>query len=179
MRDDRRMDVTFRALVDDDLPMLHAWLNDPDVVRWWEGDDVTWTGVVADYGEATRGAEDHYVAVFEGRSIGWIQCGDVREWEDEHAAWTAAGADASIGGIDYLLGVSDDRHRGLGSAMIHAFVHDVVFPTHPGWTQVGADPAVANGASWGALAKAGFRHLADIDGKEGPGRLMVLDRPSG
>jgi hypothetical protein len=42
--------VTFRPLVDADLPMLHGWLNEPGVVRWWEDDDVSWDGVVRDYG---------------------------------------------------------------------------------------------------------------------------------
>lgn len=161
---------------DVDLPMLHEWLNDPAVAAWWEGDDVTWDGVVNDYSEATRGAEEHFIALLEGQPVGWIQCGDVSTRDDEFAAWTAAGADASIGAIDYLLGTAADRGRGVGSAMILAFVVDVVVPNHPEWTQLGADPAVANGASWGALAKAGFRHLSDVPGKDGPGRLMVLDR---
>ena len=26
--------ITFRPLTDDDLPLLHAWLNNPDVARW-------------------------------------------------------------------------------------------------------------------------------------------------
>jgi RimJ/RimL family protein N-acetyltransferase len=62
--------------------------------------------------------------------------------------------------------------------MIRAFVEDVVFPNHPQWTQVSAGPFVANEASWRALAKAGFRHLADHDGgdEDGPCRVMVMDR---
>ncbi len=36
------VDVTFRALADVDLPMLYEWLNEPGVVRWWEGQDVPW-----------------------------------------------------------------------------------------------------------------------------------------
>ena len=44
--------ITFRRLVDADLPMLHGWLNDPKVVEWWEGDDVSWEAVVRDYGSA-------------------------------------------------------------------------------------------------------------------------------
>lgn len=156
--------------------MLHRWLNDPAVVRWWEGDDVSWAGVVADYSEATRGPEEHHVALDEGRPIGWIQAFDLAHAPEEAESWIQAGADPSIIGIDYLIGAGDDRHRGLGPAMIEAFVHQVVFPGHPDCRQVGADPDVENVASWGALAKAGFRHLADVPGEEGPGRLMVLDR---
>jgi len=46
------MDLTFRRLADDDLPVLHRWLNEPGLVRWWEGDDVSWQAVVRDYGSA-------------------------------------------------------------------------------------------------------------------------------
>ena len=44
------MTWTFRRLTDDDLPLLHVWLNEPGVVRFWEGDDVSWPGVIAQYG---------------------------------------------------------------------------------------------------------------------------------
>lgn len=171
------MEISFRPLVDADLPMLHGWLNDPAVVRWWEGDDVSWAGVVDDYSEATRGPEEHHIALEDERPIGWIQSFDLARYPEEAEPWIAAGADPRILGIDYLIGAATDRHRGLGSAMVEAFVHQVVFPGHPDCPQVGADPHVDNRASWGALAKAGFRHLADVPGKEGPGRLMVLDRP--
>jgi RimJ/RimL family protein N-acetyltransferase len=168
--------ISFRPLVDADLPMLHGWLNDPAVVRWWEGDDVSWSGVVRDYSEATRGPEEHHIALDDGRPIGWIQSFELAFAPDEAESWIAAGADPSIIGIDYLIGAAEDRGRGVGSSMISAFVRDVVFPRHPACAQVGADPDVDNRASWGALARAGFRHLADVPGKDGPGRLMVLDR---
>lgn len=167
------MRFAFRRLVDEDLPRLHGWLNDPAVVRWWEGDDVSWDGVVQDYSEATRGPEGHHLALLDDRPVGWIQW-----WaDDDRDEWVALGADPSVVGIDYLLGEAADRGRGVGSAMVRAFVDDVVVPAHPGCRQVGADPAVANAASWGALAKAGFRPLADLPGPEGLHRLMVLDLP--
>lgn len=170
------MTITFRRLRDWDLPMLHAWLNDPAVVRWWEGDDVRWPAVVADYSEGTRGPEEHHIALDDGRPFGWIQCYPVALYPEEAEPWTAVGADPEIAGIDYLVGTPADRGRGLGRAMVAAFVDEVVFGQHPTWPQVGAAPELANRASWGALAKAGFRHLADIEGLEGPGRLMVRDR---
>jgi RimJ/RimL family protein N-acetyltransferase len=62
--------------------------------------------------------------------------------------------------------------------MIGAFVRDVVFANHPTWTQVSAGPFLANEGSWRALARAGFRQLADYDAgdDDGPCRVMVLDR---
>lgn len=126
------VDVTFRPLVDDDLPMLHRWLNEPEVVRWWEGNDVSWEAVVADYGSGNVDPVEHWIA--------------------------------SAGGKD------------IGSAMIRAFVVDVVFGLHPDWTQACASPYAANVASWRALEKAGFRFVGIVEDKDGPSRLMVTDR---
>jgi hypothetical protein len=61
------VDVTFRRLVDDDLPLLHRWLNEPGVVRWWEDDDVSWDGVVRDYGRAARRQRRLLAGAGEGR----------------------------------------------------------------------------------------------------------------
>lgn len=92
-------------------------------------------------------------------------------------AWAALGVDlATTAGVDYLIGAAAHRGRGLGSAMIRAFVGQVVFDLHPEWTQAGADPLDANTASWRALEKAGFRLAGVVDTAHGPSRLMVIDR---
>lgn len=176
------MDVEFRPLTDDDLPLLHRWLNDPGVVRWWEGDDVTWEGVVGDYGVAARAAEpatEHWIAVVDGRDVGWIQCYPAADDPDESGAWFAVGVDRGAAGIDYLIGAPADRGRGVGTAIIRAFVAEVVFGRHPAWTQACAGPYEANVASWRALEKAGFRFVALVgrgDDPDGPVRVMVADR---
>jgi aminoglycoside 6'-N-acetyltransferase len=170
------MDVTFRRLADDDLPMLHRWLNDPGVVQWWEGDDVSWDAVVADYGSTSPGAEEHWIAQIDGRDVGWIQCYPIADSPDERAAWLPLGVDETAAGIDYLIGEPMERGRGVGSSMIRAFVDQVVFGTHPNWTQAAASPYAANVASCRALEKAGFRFAGIVDDADGPCRLLVIDR---
>lgn len=172
-----RMDIVFRRLADADLPRLHAWLNEPGVVAWWEGDDVSWEAVVRDYGPANPDPAEHWIASAGGRDVGWIQCWAVADEPDECAPWFALGVDeATAAGIDYLVGEPGDRGTGLGSAMIRAFVDDVVFGRHPRWQQAAADPLAANVASWRALENAGFRLAGIVDAKDGPARLMVADR---
>ena len=70
----RRVPISFRQLSDDDLPTLHEWLNEPDIVRWWEGDDVSWDAVVRDYSSARGDSTEHWIASLGGRDLGWIQC---------------------------------------------------------------------------------------------------------
>ncbi|MBV8160370.1 MAG: GNAT family N-acetyltransferase [Acidimicrobiia bacterium] len=170
------MHVSFRRLVDQDLPLLHRWLNEPGVVRWWEGDDVSWEAVVRDYGSANPDPVEHWLAVLDHEPIGWIQSWATADEPDEAAQWWELGLDHTAAGIDYLIGEPARRGRGLGSAMIRSFVADIVFGMHPSRTQAGADPHVDNVASWRALEKAGFRFVGIIDGKDGPGRLMAVDR---
>ena len=172
------MDVSFRRLVDDDLPMLHRWLNEPGVVRWWEGDDVSWDAVVRDYGSTCTDPVEHWIASVDGRDVGWIQCYAAADEPDETEPWFALGIRRDAAGIDYLVGEPADRGCGRGSAMIRAFVVDVVFGLHPEWSQACAGPYAANTASWRALEKAGFRFVGIGDDADGPCRLMAIDRES-
>lgn len=172
------MEVSFRRLADDDLPLLHGWLKEPGVVRWWEGDDVSWEAVVRDYGSASTEPTEHWIASFHDRPVGWVQCYATADYADENEAqqWWALGVDRTAAGIDYLIGDPRDRGRGLGSVMIRSLVVDVVFRLHPGWTQVCASPLAANVASWRALDKAGFEFAGVFEDKHGLCRLMVADR---
>lgn len=170
------VDVTFRRLVDDDLPMLHRWLNETGVVRWWEGDDVSWDGVARDYGSKAVDPTEHWIAAAYGEDVGWIQCYAAADDPKEAEPWWALGVDRTAAGIDYLVGEPLRRNRGLGSTMISAFVADIVFGLHAAWSQACAAPYAANTASWRALEKAGFRFVGIVEDKEGPCRLMVADR---
>jgi aminoglycoside 6'-N-acetyltransferase len=173
-----RVDVAFRRLEDADLPLLHRWLNEPGVVRWWEGDDVSWDAVVRDYGSTSTDPTEHWLALVDGRPVGWIQCYAITDYpdEDEPRAWLRLGLPATTAGIDYLVGDPADRGRGLGTAMIAAFTAEVVFGQHPACTHAAASPMVANAASWRALEKAGYRRVGDFDDPHGRARLMVVAR---
>lgn len=171
-----RPEVTFRRLVDDDLPMMHRWLNEPGVVRWWEGDDVSWDAVVIDYGSACAEPTEHWIASIGARELGWAQCYAVADERAEAELWRPLGVGPTAAGIDYLIGNVADRGRGLGTAMIRAFLVDVVFGLHSEWTQACAAPHGDNLASWRALEKAGFRFAGMVEDRQGPGRLMVADR---
>lgn len=171
------MEFEFRLVATDDLPTMHRWLNDPAVVTWWEGDDVSWDGVVRDYApDREPDSQEHYIAALDGEDVGWISCGPVADWPDESIEWSDLGADECVGGIDYLVGDPDRRGQGVGSAMIRAFVRDIAFGEHPDWTQVGADPAEENAGSLGALASIGFRHLGTYGDDDGRWHVMVIDR---
>lgn len=169
--------LAFRPLAEADLPRLHRWLNDPAVVRWWEGADVSWAAVVADYGPGHGRPVEHWLALEDGAPVGWLQCYTAADrLEEETWHWRGCVPLDTTAGIDYLVGEPAARGRGLGARMIRAFVQDVVFGRHPGWTHAAAGPFEANVASWKALAAAGFTRLATLADEEGPCVLMALAR---
>ena len=166
------MRFIFRRLTDDDLPMLHEWLNEPGIVEWWEGDDVSWDGVVRDYGSQNNEPVEHWIAVLDGREVGWLDCYGMTDSPEEAEGWASCGMEPDAAGLDYLVADPADRGRGTGSSMIRAFVEEVVFGLHPSWSQACAAPELRNEASWRALEKAGFRRAGVVNG----GQLMILDR---
>jgi len=172
---DRR--VTFRELQSDDLPLIYRWLNDAAVVQWWEGADVSWPAVVSRYGSDRSALIEYWIALCDGEPFGWAQCycaADAAKEEAYH--WQGLLELRETAGIDYLVGEATQRSRGMGSAMIRAFVQDVVFARHPEWAFAAAGPFEANIGSWRALEKAGFRRMAVLDDDDGRCVLMVASR---
>jgi RimJ/RimL family protein N-acetyltransferase len=166
--------LTFRPSTAEDLPVLHRWLNEPGVVEWWEGDDVSWEGVVRDYGPDRDDGTEHWIAQLDGRDIGWIQCYAAGDSAEERDAWSALGLDIdTAAGIDYFLAEPGERGQGLGSRMIRAFLDQVVFPLHPEWRAAAAAPYAANVPSCRALEKAGFHRLGVVEDEAGPCHLYV------
>lgn len=168
--------MAFRPLGAGDLEVLHRWLNEPGVVHWWEGNDVSWPAVVAAYGPDRDDTTEHYLALVDGSPVGWIQCYAPDDDDEDAAQWYRLGVPRSTAGIDYLVGEPSARGTGLGSAMIRAFVDQVVFATHPDWTHVAASPFAANVASCRALEKAGFRFIGTFDDPDGPCSVYVCGR---
>ena len=174
---------SFRPLVDADLPMMYRWLNEPGVIRWWEGEDVSLPAVTAQYGsDREDSATEHWIAELEDEPVGWICCWPVLTGLEESEPWFPLGVEETAAGIDYLIAAPTQRGRGLGSAMIRAFSYNVVFGRHCDFTQVAASPYRSNAASCRALQKAGFRYAGSIDygddDPDGPCSLMIMNRPA-
>lgn len=168
---------SFRRLQEADFDLMHRWLNEPGVVEWWEGDDVSPEAVRRHYFAEVEDGVEHWLALEDQKPFGWIQCYPVTANPEECAAWYSHGVPETTAGIDYLIGEAGQRGSGRGSTMIDQFVDEVVFGLHPDWTHVGAGPFSANERSWGALANAGFLHVGTIADPEGPLHLMIRARP--
>lgn len=169
-------EIEFRPMRADDLGLLHEWLQQPHVDRWWN-ERRTFDQVVEHYLPAIedRDPTDHYLVFLKGRPVGMLQTYLVADYP-EYAAMIGL-LDQATAGADILIGEADLTGRGLGTMIIQQFVDEIVF-SRPETTACVADPHGGNTASLRAFEKAGFRpvstHIDPADGGEHV--LMRRDR---
>lgn len=114
-----------------------------------------------------------FIAHLDGDPIGFIQsyraasAGD-GWWPDEH--------DPGVVGIDQFLAEESQLNKGLGTAMVRAFV-EMLF-LDPLTTRVQADPHPENARAIRCYEKTGFRRVGAVDTPDGRALLMVCERPT-
>lgn len=168
--------VTLRLMTEQDIPMLHDWLNRPHIVEWWGGDEKrpTLAEVRARYLPRIMTEErvTPYIAMLGAQPIGYAQSyvalgSGGGWWEDE--------TDPGVRGIDQSLSEAGLLGKGLGTKLVTALV-DLLF-RDPEVTRIQTDPAPANRRAIRCYEKAGFRQVRAIVTPDGPAVYMVRERP--
>lgn len=168
--------VTLRLMVEEDIPMLHDWLNRPHIAAWWGGE------AARPSLEETRGqylprlmAEERvtpYIAMLGPTPIGYAQSyvalGSGGGWWEEET-------DPGVRGIDQSLADPQLLGQGLGTRLVAALV-DLLF-ADPAVTRIQTDPAPDNLRAIRCYEKAGFRQVRTIATPDGPAVYMVRERP--
>jgi aminoglycoside 6'-N-acetyltransferase len=151
---------TFRRVRRSDFPLLQRWLAEAHVSKWWNH-EFSPEAIERDFGPGVDGAEpgEDYLVFMGGVAIGLIQFSRFEDYPDyveevEGVLPVPAGAVS----IDYLIGDASLIGRGLGRAMLMAFV-ERIWVEQPTATCILVPVNSANIASWKALLAAGF-HLA-------------------
>ena len=167
--------VTLRLMTEQDLPMLHDWLNRPHIVEWWGGEEErptledvlihylprvlaeeSVTPYIAMLGEEPIGYAQSYVAL--GSGDGW--------WEEE--------TDPGVHGIDQSLANPSQLNKGLGTKLVRALVERLF--SNPTVTKIQTDPAPNNLRAIRCYEKAGFAQQKVITTPDGPAVYMVQTR---
>jgi RimJ/RimL family protein N-acetyltransferase len=112
-----------------------------------------------------------YIAMEDGRDIGFIQSYVAMDSGD---GWWSDERDPGVRGIDQFLADESDLDRGLGTAMIRAFV-EMLF-RDPAVTHIQTDPQPENARAIRCYEKAGFRAVREVDTPDGRALLMVCER---
>jgi len=114
------------------------------------------TPYIAMLGHRPIGYAQSYVAL--GSGDGW--------WEDE--------TDPGARGIDQFLAHGEDLGRGLGTAIVRAFVARLF--EDPSVTHIQTDPHPGNGRAIRCYEKAGFRAVREVDTPDGRALMMICTR---
>jgi RimJ/RimL family protein N-acetyltransferase len=157
--------ITFRPLAESDLPLIHAWLNNPEVARWY-GLDLenltrpTLNQVVEHYMPRIRGERPTfcYVIMSGPRPAGFIQTYRVGDYPDYARA---IDYDDEAWAIDLFIGEDDHRGGGFASRALVRFLKSEVF-SRTGVEVAVISPNLANKRALRAYEKAGFRHLKTV-----------------
>jgi AacA4 family aminoglycoside N(6')-acetyltransferase len=167
--------VTLRLMTEEDLPMLHDWLNRPHIVEWWGGEEErpTLQEVLDHYRPRVLAQEmvTPYIAMLDGEPIGYAQSYVAKGSGD---GWWEEETDPGVRGIDQSLANPDQLNRGLGTKLVRALV-DLLF-SDPSVTKIHTDPAPSNLRAIRCYEKAGFVRERIINTPDGPALYMVQSR---
>lgn len=156
---------------DRDLPLIHRWMNDPAVARYWDLDGpVERTAAhLAEQRALTHSAA--CLARLSGRPIGYWEV--YRAAEDRIAGHYPARPDDV--GVHLLIGEPDARGIGLGPALLTAFCDAVQRERR---CRIVAEPDETNVASVRAFLAAGFAPAATVDLPEKRATLVIRNVPA-
>ena len=163
-------DITFRPLLETDLPLMYQWLATDHVSEWYPIDDIAkppFEVVRAHYLPMIRGEEltYGYLILFAGTPIGFIQTYLIRD-HPEYAR--AVQVEDGAAGVDLFIGEPTAVHQGLGPQILRRFLQEVVFRTL-GASSCIIGPQPENQAAIRAYEKAGFEYLKTVRAPSSPG----------
>jgi RimJ/RimL family protein N-acetyltransferase len=169
-----RHDFVFVPLAEEYLAMLREWLLRPHIAEWW-GDAETVDELRAAYVDnlSQPNATRAYIATLSDAPVGFIQCYVVKGSGD---GWWEEETDPGARGIDQFLADVHLLGRGLGRAMVRAFVQKLF--EDPSVTVVQTDPHPANVRAIGCYEAAGFARVGIVQTPDGEALLMRCARLS-
>lgn len=172
------MNIAFKSLQEEDLVVLHKWLNKPHVRKWYgyERDYSTYAKVVERYIDNTKPGclTSSYIIYADDTPIGYIQTYLISDYPDYN---TYVKAEDHVAGLDIFIGEEAFLHKGYGSEATKRFIDIYVF-SHNTIQGIIIGPEPKNTAAIKAYSKVGFTYIKTIkipNTKE-PEYLMILNR---
>jgi RimJ/RimL family protein N-acetyltransferase len=161
----RGQQTALRAMTKEDLKLLHKWLNDPEVMQWWDGRDhpATFDRVEARFRRSVEGSDresERFIVEVEQdgakRAIGMLQ-------------YTRPQPRVRNTQIDILIGEPEFRDAGYGTDALRAVIKDL-FETqkvHRVWHTMQAGNARAHKAAekFGFVKEGVLREHDQVEGK--------------
>jgi aminoglycoside 6'-N-acetyltransferase len=162
--------IVLRPMRVDDVGLITAWDDDPDVRAALGGRGSDWYDWPAELARDVPWRE-LLIAEEDGRPFGFVQLIDAREEESHY--W--GDADPGVWAIDIWIGTAIDRGRGLGTQAMRQAIGRVF--AHHDATSVLIDPQVTNQRAIAFYRRLGFTPVAERSFGDDECLVMRLDRP--
>lgn len=155
----------FRAVTEDDLPMIAAWIAAPHAAEWW-GDPAVQIAEIREHIDSI--SVEPMIVELAGRPIAYLQSYDPH-LEDDHPY-----QDQPFGTLGLDLTIGDPALVGIGhgSAILRQFVAELFAE---GAARVIIDPDPTNARAIRAYEKSGFRPFGTRITVYGPALMMAID----
>lgn len=155
------VDIAFRPMTHDDLPMFVEWQHAPHARQWFHAGRMDLAEATRRYGPRIDGQTPTrmWVVLLGGRDVGMMQ--DYRV--GDHEEYAAKTRDPEAAAFDYLIGDPDLVGRGIGTRMVGQYLRERLRVAYPDAPRFLASPDHRNRASLRLLDKLGFRQGLWID----------------
>lgn len=157
---------TFQAVEAEDLPLLARWLNDLQVLRWY--DDPDYIDTLEDQLEESRVRMQ--LVLHEGAPIAYVQDYDIHGWPDHHLAYLPQGSR----GMDTFIGRGEWMGAGHGTRYLRQLCAQLFTEGAPA---LGIDPHPDNAQALRAYQKIGFAEDGRVASQWGDVVLMSCHAP--
>jgi RimJ/RimL family protein N-acetyltransferase len=163
--------ISFRPLTlsDEDIELLHKWLNKPHVQEHWDLSPETLEQTRKKYKKKVNTTSDFsYIVYHDEKPVGYIQSYNASAvgdgwWGDEPlGTW----------GLDMYIGEENELGKGLGSKITKQFA-EKLFEEEKA-KRVIVDPKPTNLRAIRSYEKAGFKKVGEIDTPDGKALLMEI-----
>ncbi|TVY11457.1 GNAT family N-acetyltransferase [Paenibacillus cremeus] len=148
--------LSVRRLTEKDAQLLVQWLNNPEVLQYYEGRDRPHDAdKVREHFYAEGEPVSRCIVLYAGKAIGYIQFYPISDME-----YSVYGYDPQrdeVYGMDQFIGETSYWNRGIGTALIRAMVHYITNTI--GATRVVMDPQAWNKRALACYEKCGFRKV--------------------
>ena len=155
--------IAFRKLTEDDLPLMHTWLNKKLVIDNYSKGPLDVESIKKKYISRIDGKDPTppYLMLYEGKPIGFIQAYKLSDYPEFTSHLKDLIKLDDTAAIDLFIGEEEFLGKGLGPLFIKKFSEEIIFKEMGCSKSLGC-PSTENKPSIRAFEKAGFKYLKTI-----------------
>lgn len=169
-----KLDIQFRAVNEDDIPTIFAWLAQPAVQAFWDNTEAHRQDIIA-FAQGRQKPSSY----FNGEFVYWLGviqgepfCLVMTMLERPSCARPAIkqqclSTTGTTYSVDFMIGHSGYRGKGLAAPTLASFLRFFKAKVDQKATTFWVDPGAENGRARRVYEKAGFEYVGDFTMEQG------------